>query len=143
MGQSIAITIAKGFAILHDPDGPHTINEDYRRILSVATIPMQSRAMLQSKGKSVFRHGFNHRGRCTIETAKIACFYVSQSGQNPTFILQSMAIVAGLQDCRIVEWCWKIANNCVLNLFEILQNSYAIAMGFSGCNDMPSRKILG
>ena len=62
VGQSTTITIAKGSAILHNPKGSHTINEDYRRIVSVDVIPMQSRAMPQWKEKSVFRHGLTDSG---------------------------------------------------------------------------------
>ena len=49
--QSIApnpgpIAIAKGFAILYNPMNTDTFNEDYRQIVSVAEIPLQSRGWL-------------------------------------------------------------------------------------------------
>ena len=77
----------EGFRNPIQSNDSHTINEDHRRIVSVAAMSMQTRAMLQSKEKSVFRHGLNHQGRCTIKTAKIAYFYVLQSGRNPIIIV--------------------------------------------------------
>ena len=47
--------------------------------------------------------------------------------------LQSTPIVAGLQDCQILQDCRMLLENwksSVLDCYEILQNSYVIAMGF-------------
>ena len=51
------------FAILHNPNGSRTINEDYRRIVSIAAILIinaeQDIAAIEGE-MCVFRHGINH-----------------------------------------------------------------------------------
>ena len=63
LGQSITIMIAKVFAIIHNPNGSRTINEDYRRIVSIAAILIinaeQDIAAIEGE-MCVFRHGINH-----------------------------------------------------------------------------------
>ena len=85
----------------------HIINVDHRRIVVVFAKSMQTRAMLQSKGKSVFRHGLHNRGRCLIKTAKIACFFILQSTRNPILIFRNQRRLQ--HDCKIARNCWEIA----------------------------------
>ena len=66
--------------------------------------------------------------------------YFAIRSQSNFHSLQSTPIVAGFQDCRMWLENWK---SSVLDCYKILQNSYVIAMGFSGCSDMPCCKILG
>ena len=66
--------------------------------------------------------------------------YFAIRSQSNFHSLQSAPIVAGFQDCRMWLENWK---SSVLDCYKILQNSYVIAMGFSGCSDMPCCKILG
>ena len=93
VGQSTTITIAKGFAILHNPTGSHTINEDYGRIVSVDVIPMQSRAMPQWKEKSVFRYGLTNMWGNPPQSRLRR---VLQSYTIRTIPTQSMKITGGL-----------------------------------------------
>ena len=64
---------------------------------------------------------------------------------NPVAI--QFLFVAILSDCSkicmIAEYCWKMEIKSVLNTKMLLdQDTCAIAMGFSGCNDMLSSKLL-
>ena len=89
--------------------------------------------MLQSKVKSVFRHGLIRWGRCTIKTAKIICFYVSQSGRNPILFF------AIHSDCgRIARCCWKFEKE-KMRLQLLWNPSRFICNGILGCNEMHKR----
>ena len=61
-------------------------------------------------------------------------YFAIRSQSNSSF-LQSFPIVTKLQDCLL--FC-KMENNSVLNFSDMLQDPHAIAMGFSGCNDILS-----
>ena len=115
LGQSITIMIAKVFAIIHNPNGSRTINEDYRRIVSIAAILIinaeQNIAAIEGE-MCVFRHGINHWGRCTIKIAKNGCFHISQSGRNPIFIL--------FNPCRLYQDCKISVDTPVLDDYMVL-----------------------
>ena len=92
------------------------------------------------------------------QNSKIACFYISQSGQNPILISQSMPIVAGLQDFHwhtgprwlhglVVVWCttleWSIDTQDLNNYTHLYDGSEGSEVNWEQCNNSLSKYESG